>query len=347
MKMRNKNMLAWVLIFCLTISFGVGVAYAGTKKTIKSVYLYITSEIETGTQNDYVKVISQSNRCWVDETEVTNVPKNDWESDDKPRLKITLRTDEDYSFVSGISKSKINLSGDTGKVTSISRKGDSKLIVYVTLDSLEGYDGSRFLDVDDLEWDEKGGTAYWSAADDADRYEVRLFRNDLEVTGSTIKTSNTYYDFSSRIIRNGYYTFKVRAVYNKDEKGDWKTSDRWYASSADASQLSDEATILPAENKSTNTETTETVENDGTDGIGWIKEDDGWRYINTDHSYLMNTWKYIDQNWYYFNGDGYMETSWTEVNGKWYFMDTVEGYMYKNQTTPDGYRVGDDGAWIP
>lgn len=219
--------------------------YAASKKEIRSVYLYITSEIEVGTQNDYVRVVSQSDRCWVDEMEVTNVPKNDWESDDEPRLKITLRTDEDYSFSSGISKKKINLSGDTGKVTSVSRKGSDKLIVYVTLDSLEGYEGSHSLEVEDLEWDEKSGYAYWDEAGDAERYEVRLFRDDREVTGSTIKTSNTYYDFSPRLTRNGYYCFKVRAVYDRDEKGDWKTSERWYVSSADAALLSDGKEILP------------------------------------------------------------------------------------------------------
>ena len=39
----------------------------------------------------------------------------------------------------------------------------------------------------------------------------------------------------------------------------------------------------------------------------------------------MNTWKEIDGKQYYFGSDG---------------------YMLSNTTTPDGYYVGADGAWI-
>ena len=99
--------------------------------------------------------------------EVTNVPKDEWESDDKPRLKITLWTEDDYSFASGIGKDKIQLSGDTGKVTSWSAGMEQeKLTIVVTLDSLDGYNGEHMLDVDNLEWDETTGYGYWEGADD-------------------------------------------------------------------------------------------------------------------------------------------------------------------------------------
>lgn len=51
----------------------------------------------------------------------------------------------------------------------------------------------------------------------------------------------------------------------------------------------------------------------------------GWWYREDDGSYPMEIWKEIQGRWYYFNSDGYL------------LIDTI---------TPDGYRVGNDGAWI-
>lgn len=58
----------------------------------------------------------------------------------------------------------------------------------------------------------------------------------------------------------------------------------------------------------------------------WEQESDGrWRYQNEDGSYSANQWK--------------------EINGKQYYFG-ADGYMLANTTTPDGYQVGADGAWI-
>lgn len=58
----------------------------------------------------------------------------------------------------------------------------------------------------------------------------------------------------------------------------------------------------------------------------WKQEPDGrWWYQNDDGSYPVNQWK--------------------EINGKQYYFGS-DGYMLANTTTPDGYQVGADGAWI-
>lgn len=57
----------------------------------------------------------------------------------------------------------------------------------------------------------------------------------------------------------------------------------------------------------------------------WKQDNTGWWYQNDDGSYPTNTWQEIDGKQYYFGNDGYM------------FHDT---------TTPDGYKVGSDGAWV-
>lgn len=58
----------------------------------------------------------------------------------------------------------------------------------------------------------------------------------------------------------------------------------------------------------------------------WKKEANGrWWYQNDDGSFTANGWQNIDGAEYYFD---------------------AEGYMLSDTVTPDGYRVGPDGAWI-
>lgn len=53
-----------------------------------------------------------------------------------------------------------------------------------------------------------------------------------------------------------------------------------------------------------------------------------------------------DGQWWYQNDDGgYPENQWQEIGGKQYYFG-ADGYMLANTTTPDGYWVGADGAWI-
>ncbi|EXG87856.1 hypothetical protein K413DRAFT_4757 [Clostridium sp. ASBs410] len=58
-------------------------------------------------------------------------------------------------------------------------------------------------------------------------------------------------------------------------------------------------------------------------------------------------WKQNDKGWWYQNDDGsYVTSSWKEIDGKQYYFGW-HGYMLHDTTTPDGYYVGSDGAWIP
>lgn len=57
-------------------------------------------------------------------------------------------------------------------------------------------------------------------------------------------------------------------------------------------------------------------------------------------------WKQDGAGWWYQNDDGsYPVSAWKEVGGKQYYFD-ASGYMLHDTTTPDGYKVGSDGAWI-
>lgn len=66
---------------------------------------------------------------------------------------------------------------------------------------------------------------------------------------------------------------------------------------------------------------------------GWQKNDTGWWYATNDAGtqWHANGWQWIDGN-----GDGTAECYYFDGNG----------YMLAGTTTPDGYTVNADGAWV-
>lgn len=109
---------------------------------------------------------------------------------------------------------------------------------------------------------------------------------------------------------------------------------------------------------------------------GWRYSPSGWWYQFADGGWPTNGWKYIDSRWYYFNGSGHLMTGWVKVDNFFYYLNPVDdgtygslrtgwqllgnkayylnprsdgtlGRLLVNTTTPDGYKVGPDGAMIP
>ena len=118
---------------------------------------------------------------------------------------------------------------------------------------------------------------------------------------------------------------------------------------------------------------------------GWENTDRGWKYKESNGSYVTNTWKQVDGIWYFFDGEGYIATSWRQINGVWYFFNasgamvtgwvqsgndwyymnssgamatgwvqsgndwyymSPSGAMLSNTTTADGYRLDASGRWV-
>ena len=63
----------------------------------------------------------------------------------------------------------------------------------------------------------------------------------------------------------------------------------------------------------------------------WQQNATGWWWQNDDGTWPANEWRWLDGN-----NDGVAEC---------YYFDS-NGYMAANTTTPDGYQVNTDGAWV-
>lgn len=57
------------------------------------------------------------------------------------------------------------------------------------------------------------------------------------------------------------------------------------------------------------------------------------------------------QRWFYLEENGAMTVGWREIDGKWYYFHTEsdggKGKMYAGERTPDGYKTGPNGEWVP
>ena len=122
-----------------------------------------------------------------------------------------------------------------------------------------------------------------------------------------------------------------------------------------------------------------------TSSQGWENTDRGWKYKESNGSYVTNTWKQVDGIWYFFDGEGHIATSWRQIDGAWYFFNasgamltgwvqsgndwyylnpsgamvtgwvqsgndwyymSPSGAMLSNTTTADGYRLDTSGRWV-
>ena len=77
----------------------------------------------------------------------------------------------------------------------------------------------------------------------------------------------------------------------------------------------------------------------------WVYDRDAWYYLTDSGALLRDDWFYYGDTWYYVKGSGAMASNeWIQVQGKWYYLDS-SGKMLRNTYTPDGYYVGNSGAW--
>ena len=77
---------------------------------------------------------------------------------------------------------------------------------------------------------------------------------------------------------------------------------------------------------------------------GWFKDKGLWYYLKPEDGVMATGFLDVDGTRYYLNASGAMETGWKQLNGNWYYFQ-VNGSLLRNGTTPDGYKVNQDGIW--
>lgn len=349
----KKRLTAVVLTLLMVVGSACpAMAAQGTK--ISSISLRITSDIEAGTEDGDVEVTTTNNKYYVEDFYITNQPDGPWKKGNKPKVKITLMTEEgEYYFKTGFSKNDISLSGTDATVASVSRHNATTLVLNVTLGSLDAGSGEYDLEVYELQWDEDQGQGYWGEAGDARKYEVKVYRGDSLLNSSTVTTTEAWYDFSRYLTKSGTYMFRVRAVYNSSYKGDWEDSDSFYVNSAMASEFreanedSSDSSSGSAGGPGSSAPGTPSAggPGSGSNSGAWLQDDTGWWYCNADRSYTVNNWQYISDKWYFFNEKGYMVTGWILWKGVYYYCGP-NGDMWTDTWTPDNFYVDSDGVWV-
>lgn len=245
-----------------------------------------------------------------------------WERGSTPVVRVELTAKEDYYFGS-MSKSKVTISGLRGEYKSSKVLDDGAVLqLDIKLRKVSG----DLSDIEENYWD--GRTAMWTDIEDADKYEVKLYRGSRTVT--TVTTTSDKYNFYPYMTNSGDYTFKVRAISNSDgETSTWTDlSEEYYMNSSDVYTGS-----APGTNPGTGTGGGPGV-GGGTGGPGaggdvlagangWNQNQYGWWFRLSDGTVVKNNWIFVDNNWFYMNGDGYMATGLQLVEGRWYYLNPI------------------------
>ena len=85
-------------------------------------------------------------------------------------------------------------------------------------------------------------------------------------------------------------------------------------------------------------------ESNGAMKTGWIKDKGIWYYLNPEDGIMLVGLHKVNGEHYYFDDSGAMQTGWKRIDGNWYYFQT-DGSLLKNATTPDGYKVNEEGIW--
>ena len=85
-------------------------------------------------------------------------------------------------------------------------------------------------------------------------------------------------------------------------------------------------------------------ESNGAMKTGWIKDKGVWYYLNPEDGIVLVGLHKVNGEHYYFDESGAMQTGWKQLDGNWYYFQ-ADGSLLKNATTPDGYKVNEEGIW--
>lgn len=219
-----------------------------------------------------------------------------WDFGEKPVVEIELSSNSGYRFTSS-KRDYFSLFGCGAKFKKAVLDADGNtLTIQVTLPTIDGNLPASTA----VSW--SNFSAVWDEVKGAKNYEVQLYKDERVV--ATIKAKSDHYDLKSFINLEGAYTFRVRAL------GNYKSlASPWSESSETMNVDAEDAYYF--------------------DNGKWERSRLGRRYVYKTKLYPVSTWRFINNNWYYFNEDGYMQAD--------CYVKSTEMNFY--------YWLGPNGAW--
>lgn len=355
-----------VLCGAISVLVLTGVSYTvlaeAADEGINKATITIEAEIDADTGKGTFEVTSDGEGYFVDSFQFTE-GTGTFEAGETPRVKVVLKSEDGYRFVSGFPKSRVTIKGQ-GTCTEVKRQtGGLGLEITAKLKAVSGTAGR----IDNAYWaDSPLGKARWDEADNAGAYELKLYYKN-SVIKRVDKTTATTYDFYSYMTKVGTYYFEVRTIPRNSEEakvmdpGDWVTSEELYVDSkktadskGNSSQGSGTGSPSQSGPGSSPGSGSPAMGNpvgptgtglSGSQASGWRQTDKGWRYVEPSGASPSNAWKTIDNKWYFFDMAGNMTTGWLRWSGRQYFLtvngDMVTGWLQNNR---DWYYMGADGA---
>ena len=203
--------------------------------------------------------------------------------------------------------------------------------------------GDEYPEVYDLRWSNR--TAKWSVDGYADKYEIRLYRDDRRVFTKTVSSRSK--NLASEMSRGNHeYYFEVRPFNYETGWGEWQESDSIYVRKASNYTDYDYGSNYIAEspydligtyNGNQNyTPTTPTYPGYGPGEIPstptpqtlynpagqWVLQGGVWRYMYQNGVFATNSWLLLDNKWYYIDVNTNMVTGLRTIGQSTYFFNT-------------------------
>ncbi len=276
MKMQKAGLM---LALCFLV-LGAPFKTEAATKPIQTVSVKVNSKLEPGGTLPPIEISAQtpkageinvsggSDKYQVTEAEWADKGNKVLKASDEPRMKVTIEpvdVGEDY-FLASYKKSDIKIAG--GSFVSAKRDGDN-LVVTLRVSGVKGeYDPPA-----DAFWHEDNlGEARWEKSENCSGYyEVQLLR-DEKVVFKLAKVSGLRYNFYPYMTKEGTYTFKIRTIPETNAQAKYAKKSEWLESGE--LEITDRYVSDGKGQQSKNSSVVKGTK----DTVGWIKEDDVWKY---------------------------------------------------------------------
>lgn len=265
----------------------------------------------------------------VSEIRITAEPE-----DDSARVRIDgSLVDEDDNYRKTVSldkgkneiKIKVTDSKDNQRVYTLNitrgSSSDSNSNSDVNLSSLE-------LDEADLDFSEDKTSYEVDVDEEVSRIEVTAEPEDEEylvtINGDEVNSGDDYMKKVS--LSKGKNTIKVVV---EDEVEDEKKTYTIIVNRGTVKEEDDDD-----DDKSENQDSSKEESNESSNGEGWIKVGDDWKYKDENGKYLTNKWLLDKEQgvYCYLKEDGYRATGWLQEGGNWFLLDSkgamLTGWQY-------------------